>query len=180
MPKRPLVSGRDISVAGSYRDSAQYSENPDLLFVPGYSDKRRQIDAELSAGREPTVQNEYRLHWARLAKPNGSGDGDAMRFAARGYVAVKEADIAKYGITRMESHWQVGADGTIRNGDGLLMACPAEQAARNEAVVRRAIDDQASDANTAAALHRQGSEFDRAGGLTNADSDSRVEITKAR
>ena len=178
---KPLIGARDRSVGGALRESRQFFDNPDMLFVPGYSDVRRQIDADLSAGRTPSKELSYRLHWSRHARPNGGGDGDAAAFMGRGYVAVTKDDLAKYGITQMQPHWQVGADGTIRLADTVLMACPAEQAAANEAQVRNANDAQASDANTADALHRQGREFARAGEqLTTATSESRMEITKAK
>lgn len=165
-------------MGGSARESAAFAANPDFAFVPGYSDKRRQIAADLAKGTAPSVGLNYRLHWARHARPNGGVDGDVMGFASRGYTIVKEADCARLGI-EVPIQASVAADGSIRMGDTVLMACPADRAEQNEAQVRRAIDSQASDDQTAAALHSAGRELDRAGGLTTSDSQSRLEITKA-
>lgn len=177
---KPLVSARDRSVAGGLRESSRFQANPDLLYVPGYSDVRRQIDADLGAGREPSVGLNYRLHWTRHARPGGGADGDAMGFKSRGYEVVTKDNYTKFGITELLPQWTISADGTIRLADTMLMACPAERAATNEAQVRSANEAQASDANTASALHSAGREFDRAGGLTEAHSESRLEITKPR
>lgn len=175
---KPLIGARDRSVAGSARESSQFQANPDFAYVEGYSNLRRQIDADLSRGREPSVGLTHRLHWARHARPNGGMDGDVMGFLSRGYVPVTKDNFASFGIKNMAPQWSTGADGSIRMGDLQLLACSADQAQVNEAQVRSANEAQASDSNTASALHSAGQQIDRAGGLTTAQSESRMEITK--
>lgn len=175
---KPLIGARDRSVAGSFRESSEFARNPDFAFVPGYSDKRRQIDADLSAGRVPSTGLTHRLHWARHAKPSGGADTDLVGFLSRGYVRVTKDNYQSFGI-ELSPAWSYAADGGVRMGDLELLACPADTAQANEAQVRRAIDAQASDDQTASALHRAGRDLDRAGGLTTATSDSRVEVTKS-
>jgi len=175
---KPLISARDRSVAGSARESSAFQANPDFAFVQGYSDKRRQIDADLARNREPSTGLTHRLHWARHARPNGGVDADLMGFMARGYVPVTKDTLSTFGITEIMPQWSFAADGSIRMGDLQLMACDAQQAQANEAQVRRAVDAQASDTQTSSALHRAGLDLDRAGGLTHSESESRLEITK--
>lgn len=174
---KPLIGARDRSVAGSARESAQFTANPDFSYVPGYSDKRRQIAADTGRGLAPSTGLTHRLHWARHARPGGAPDSDVMGFASRGYFVVKQDNLASLGI-EMPMQAALAADGSIRIGDLVLMACPAAKAEANEAQVRRAIDSQASDDQTSAALHSAGRDLDRAGGLTQSHSESRMEITK--
>lgn len=174
---KPLIGARDRSVAGSARESSQFQQNPDFAYVEGYSNKRRQIDADLSQGRAPSVGLTHRLHWARASRPNGGADTDVMGFLSRGYFPVTKDNAASLGID-IPVQATVAADGGIRVGDLQLLACPADQAQVNEARVRSASETQASDHQTSAALHSAGRELDRAGGLTTSESQSRLEITK--
>ncbi len=175
---KPLIGATDRSVAGSARETAQFRANPDFAFVPGYSDKRRQIDAETGQGRTPTTGLTHRLHWARGSRPNGAPDTDLMGFLSRGYVLVTKDNYRDFGIESIPVTAAIAADGSIRLGDLQLVGCSAEQAEQNEAQVRRAIETQASDDQTASELHRAGRELDRAGGLTTSESQSRLEVTK--
>ena len=127
---------------------------------------------------EPSVGLSHRLHWARASKVGGAPDPDVMRFLSRGYFPVTKDNYASVGMTEIPITATIAADGSVRLGELQLLACPAVQAQANEAQVRRAIDSQASDDQTASALHSAGRELDRAGGLTTSESQSRLEITK--
>ncbi len=165
-------------MAGSARETSQFQANPDFAYVPGYSNKRRQIDSDLGKGREPSTGLTHRLHWARSKRPNGGADTDIMGFLSRGYFPVTKDNAASLGI-EIPITATIAADGSVVMGELQLLACPAARAQENEAQVRRAIDSQASDNATSAALHREGQTIDRAGGLTTSESQSRLEITKA-
>ena len=174
---RPLLSATDRSVGGEARETAYFSENPDLTYVPGYSDKRQQIDGEMGRGQEPTVALDHRFQWVRTQRVNGQADKRNIRqFKGRRYERATLDFLTSHGY-EMPPAASLTADGGISLGDTELYFCSAEQAGENEALARRATSSQAADESSASELHRAGREIDRSGGLTTASTTHRVEVT---
>lgn len=182
---RPLIrtQSRDRGASQTYIDSAKFAQRGhDLTYVPGYSDKRIQVEQDLAAGREPSVQLEYRMHWVTANKPS-SGAPNAQqttRFKANGYRAAVWDDAAKgaYGITEMEAHWEKTPDGHIRNGDTLLFVCDADTADRHWEEGRSAIEERSTDDFTSSTLHSAGREFGGGGDLTTSETKHEVRVSK--
>jgi len=174
---RPLLSARDKAVGGSVLDSAQFSANPDMTFIPGYSDKRRLIDYELGRGLEPTVELNHRFQWVRVADSNGRAvKTKPIQFKGMRCQRVTQDMLEGLGI-QMPLAGEVAADGGIRLGDTELYVCSAEVAGENEAIQHRALSSQTADDATASQLHSAGREFDRSGNNTTAETTHRVEVT---
>lgn len=168
---KPLISVTDRSVAGSHLDAGVH----DLTYVGGYSDVRQSIDRDLAAKREPTQGLQHRLEWVRTKRTNGQPDSrKVMEAQARGYTAVAFDDLGKLGLSPVAG--VKTAEGHVGLGDVELFICTADQAARNEATVRRAVDSQSADESLSAELHRTGAEIDRSGGLTTSQTKRTSEV----
>ena len=174
---RPLIAAADRVVGGEARETADFSENPDMTFVPGYSNRRRQIDAEMGKGREPTVGLDHRLQWVRVQQVNGKPlMTKAMQFKGQRYQRATKEWLESNGY-EMPLAASVTADGGVGMGDVELFYCSAEQAGINEAQAHRALSSQAADDQTASDLHSAGRLIDRSGGLTTASTTHRVEVS---
>jgi hypothetical protein len=174
---RPLISAADRSVAGEHRETADFSAEPDLTFVPGYSNVRRQIDSEMGRGLEPTVGLNHRMQWVRVEKSNGNPlRTNVMQFKGQRYQRATLEWLKANGYD-MPPAGDLTPDGGIRNGDCELFYCSAAQAAQNESLAHRAIDSQTTDDATASDLHSAGRAIDRVGGLTTASTERRVEVS---
>lgn len=172
-----MIGARDKSVGGSVLDTEQFRENPDLTFIPGYSDKRRQIDYELGHGLEPSVALTHRYQFLTTTKVNGQAARQkVMQYKAQRYERVMVDMLDGLGI-EMPLGAEKTADGGIRLGDTELYYCSAEVAAGNEAKLHSASESQEADDTTASALHTQGQEFDRSGNLTTAKTTRKVEVS---
>jgi hypothetical protein len=164
-------------VGGAHRETADFNAEPDLTFVPGYSNVRRQIDAEMGRGQEPTVGLNHRMQWVRVERVNGTPIRTrVMQFKGQRYERATLDWLQGNGYD-MPPAGELTADGGIRNGDCELFYCSAAQAAQNESLAHRAIDSQTTDDATASNLHSAGRDIDRVGGLTTASTEHRVEVT---
>lgn len=174
MANRPLISAKSRGIIGAAQESAAFNEQgQDLTFVPGYSNIRRQIDADLAAGREPSVQLTHRLQYVTVEKPNGKpATAKISQFRALGYKFV-EFDAPPQGIT-VPDHAFKSADGHVQVGDVQLMYCDAATAARNEAHGRSAIDDASAEDTTSHTLHSAGRDV---GGRRTDMTESSLEQT---
>lgn len=143
MAKVPLIDTTPFSEFGDLEQSADFKDprlmDGDHSYVPGFSDIRREHEAqkaEYYAGlrdRKDVRTVPVNLRWARSQRRNGESDtAKPFSHGRRGYRAVTQKDVGKEWLTAMPPGTQVGADGTIRNGDTILMVCDREQAARNE------------------------------------------------
>ena len=164
--KRPLVVAgqRDVYDTPVREQPAFYAPDvaQDATFIPGYSDKRRQVDEARKNGTRPPALT-HRYHLVRTKMPSGRPDmRDAFNFRAKGYREVHTDELASLGI-QMPLGGIKNTDGTISVGDTTLFVCSAEQAARNEENWRRATDDRSAVDTSAAPLHEQGAAFARPG-----------------
>lgn len=114
--------------------------NADLTYVPGFSELRLARDkaiVDVLAGRRrssevPSLPVNFR--WARCQNKKGEPDNrKVMRAGNRGYRTVTKEDV---GPGKIMSELPAGAvfraDGTIIQGDTVLMVAPADRVARNE------------------------------------------------
>ena len=165
--KRPLIVAGERAFKGETREAATFYDPmvaQDYTFVPGYSDKRRANDERMRKGLAP-VPMPYRFQLVPVTTPAGRPDGRRIaEWSMKGYRKVSKADIesGSLGIT-MPPAAIITADGAVRIGDSDLMYCGADNAAREEARGRSAIEARNADDNAAQDLHRAGREVARPG-----------------
>lgn len=180
MAVRPLVSAKNRdAVAGATRESAAFMEaGQDLTFVPGYSNKRRQMDSDLARGRLPNDRLEFRLQYVTVQRPNGRPDLQKVsQYRGLGYKFV-EFDNPPNGIGIPTPAFRT-ADGHVQVGDAVLMYCDAATASRNEAQGRSAIDERTTDEFTSHSLRSAGREVGGVGSdLVESNTQQRVDVTK--
>jgi len=118
---------------------AEAGQNRDYSYVPGFSDLRRQRDreiVELKQGKRKSADVStlpVNMRWARCQ--NKKGDPDTRKpisHGTRNYRAVTKADLGQPWFKDMPAGATWQADGTLRNGDTMLMVVDAAGAARNE------------------------------------------------
>lgn len=143
-----------MSEFGDLRESAAFYDESimdrDHSYVPGYSELRRQVAeqmAEVKRGlRAPkdVTPLPVGLRWARAqdvaGKPDSSkqfGHGRKGYRIANGNPKDKGGDVGNVWLKELPPGCTVGADGSIRNGDTVLMVCSREDAARSELAKRR-------------------------------------------
>lgn len=148
----PLIPSQALSEWGDLREQAQFYDpngmDMDQSYVPGWSEQRREHDlkraaylkGQASAAEVPVLP--VNLRWARNQTREGKPD-NAKPFVhgRKGYRPVTSEDIGKEWLKELPLAAQTNADGTIRNGDTILMVCDRESAARNE--LRKRAETQA-------------------------------------
>jgi hypothetical protein len=161
--KRPLVDTTIRTEFGDVLDDPSFYDvsgaDRDLTYVPGFSDMRRARDLELAAvasGKkelrdaklEPLPVN---MRWTRHSTVRGEPDGrKQMTSGNLGYAAVNKDEVGKHEwLKAMPPGATVGADGSIRKGDTMLMVTDGKTAARNAA--RKAVQTDRMHRETAAA-----------------------------
>lgn len=131
MPKRvEIIEVEDRSPFGDETDTGQHvTDERDALFIPGYSDRRREFEMAVARGERPATLP-WRFQWVRGQAASGDADGRKVaEWKAKGYIPVAWDDAAKYGINLKDSAAVRGVDGSVRLGDVVLMAAPAKIAA---------------------------------------------------
>jgi hypothetical protein len=149
--KKPLIQTEALSEFGDLPNSAEFNDQTrmdrDHSYVPGFSDLRRARDlavAEYRAGRITVADLKatelpVNMRWARSHKVAGTADNTKQfAHARRGYRLVNaEEHKGTEWFKELPPGTQVAPDGSIRNGDTTLMWCSKEDAAKNQAYVRR-------------------------------------------
>lgn len=138
----------------------------DLTYVPGFSEHRLARDkaivevlrGRLPAKEVPTLPRNFR--WERCQNKKGEPDTRPMIQAENsGYRVVTKDQVGEGKIvTAMPPGAHVAADGTIMQGDVVLMVTDAKRAARNEFQqrARTASATKGAEAGFAAALEAMG------------------------
>lgn len=140
----PLIPSAHLSEFGDLEQSDAFNSASgaarDHTYVPGFSDMRRardQMIAKMKAG-EATMADvraldlPVNLRWARNQSKGGVPDNSKQFSHARnGYRLATKEDVGKPWLLQMPAGGQFNADGTIRNGDTVLMVCDAKSAAAN-------------------------------------------------
>lgn len=180
MAVRPLISAKNRdAVAGSVRETTEFMDmGQDLTFVPGYSNKRRQMDSDIARGRLPEDRLEFRLQWVTIQRPNGRPDMQKVsQFRGLGYKFV-EFDNPPTGITMPVQAFRT-TDGHVQVGDVVLMYCDAATAARHESKGRSAIEERSTDEFTSQSLRSAGREVGGVGDdLVESSTQQRVDSSK--
>jgi hypothetical protein len=114
----------------------------DVLFVPGYSDKRIAYDAAVARGEHPEPLD-YRLQWVKAQKSNGDRDGTKIaEWKSKRYRMLTWDEVKRRGINIEDSAAHKGENGTVQNGDLVLMIADSNVAAMHWRQNREAIDSQ--------------------------------------
>src|SRR3990167_381766 len=148
--KVPLIDTTIGNEFGDLKETAAFNDSTgmdrDSTFVPGFSNLRRERDlaiAEVAAGKRhakdvPTMP--FNLRWARNQRQDGKPDSSKV-FAhnTKGYEQISREKHVGHGkiIPSLPPGAVEGQDGTIRNGDTVLMIATKEAAAKNETVKQR-------------------------------------------
>lgn len=149
MAKVPLISTSPISEFGDLLDSADFHDEhgmaQDVTYVPGFSEMRRAHAIKAAEyerglrGQGPQISRDeipildVNLYWARNQNKKGEPDNtEAFGQSRRGYQFVTKDDVGKPWFKELPGGALVQSDGTIRNGDCVLMVCDRKSAARNE------------------------------------------------
>lgn len=139
----PLIPSHALTEFGAVETSAVFSDptimDRDHSYVPGWSDLRRQRDgqlAEVVAGKRAanTVMTlPVNLRWARNQDKTGSPDSSKVfGHGRKGYRLVDaNKDKKEPWFTALPPGTTVAADGSIRNGDTVLMVATAADAGRS-------------------------------------------------
>lgn len=168
--KVPIVITEPPPEFGELKESPEFFEasgmDRDLTYVPGFSELRFARDKailDVMRGRKrasevPTLP--YNFRWARSQNREGKPDTrKVIRANNRGYRAVTVGDI---GEGKLLPDLPPGAekmgDGTIRQGDTILMIADAQRVARNEFAKRARTESatKGAEAGFAAALESVG------------------------
>lgn len=152
-PSVPLVPSAHLSEFGDFTDSAVFQDpnqyDRDISYVPGYSDMKRARDrkvAEWKAGTAPysdvrALDLPVNMRWARNQTKKGEPDNiKPFAHGRNGYRLVTKKDIGQPWLKELPAGAALQADGSIRNGDTVLMVCDAQSAAKN--VLRKARDTE--------------------------------------
>jgi len=150
---KPLIQSQPLSEFGEFPDSPEFNDpaaqDRDQTYVPGFGDLRRKRDekvAEFNAGRigrheVPTLP--VNLRWARNQTKAGVPDSaKPFLHGRKGYRAVTKDDVNPEWLTALPPGAQIGADGTIRNGDCVLMVASAQDAAKSERTKRQLVQER--------------------------------------
>jgi hypothetical protein len=150
--KRPLINAQPVDEFGAVAEAENFADplrqDKDLLYVPGWSEIRRQRDMEVAEYNAGTRLGQdvralpVNVRWARRSDVK-EGRPDPQKLASaqnNGYRAAGKEDIGKEWLKELPPGASFQADGTIRNaaGDLQLMVCSAQVAARN---ARRKAED---------------------------------------
>lgn len=143
MSAKPLTASQPLSEFGDLHQSSDFNDphfmDRDQSYVPGFSEMRRDRDmkvAEFHAGsisRADVPSLPVNLRWARNQNRQGNPDNSKpYNHSRKGYRLVTAKDEGQAWFTQIPPGAQIGADGSIRNGDCVLMVASAQDAARSE------------------------------------------------
>ena len=148
MAKRPLIPTAPISEFGELPNDPAFFDpavmDRDQSYVPGWSEMRRAHDLKVAEYRAhkcarsdiPTLP--VNLRWARNQTKAGTPDSTKVfTHGRKGYRLVTKDDVKQEWLKELPPGSQVQADGTIRNGDCVLMVASREDAARNAVLKQR-------------------------------------------
>lgn len=184
MAKVPLIETQALSEFGDLREQAQFYDptgmDRDYSYVPGFSEMRRAHETKKGeyfrgeAKRSDVPILPVNLRWGRAQDKAGNPDNlKTFGHGRRGYRMVTKADIGQPWFTELPGSAQIQADGTIRNGDCVLMVCDQQTAAKNELHKRMQTESRIEGARGGFA---QAIEQARKDGLVARGSDPTVEV----
>lgn len=140
MARKPLIETATVDEFGHFDDTdLLFSDRPDVTYVPGFSDIRRERDIQIAevvhGDRDPKTVRKLpvNVRWSRSQTINKQEPDSRKIIQAEmdGYRAATKADIGSEWLTALPPGAKIQADGSITSGDTKLMVAPAEVAARN-------------------------------------------------
>lgn len=154
-PRVPLVPSAALSEFGDLKEQAAFHDpqrqDNDYSYVPGFSEMRRQTAIELAEYQQGLRKKEdvsvlpVNLRWARNQSRGGIADNvKPFSHGRKGYRLATKTDIGQPWLEKMPGGAQLNADGTIRNGDTVLMVASTQDAAQNELGRRVATEQRVS------------------------------------
>ena len=168
--KVPLIHTEPPPEFGELATSPDFLDpnamNSDYTYVPGFSELRiardnaivEVLQGKRSAKDVPTLPVNFR--WARCQDKEGKPDTrKVIRAGNRGYRLVTQDQVGDGKLlASMPAGTKVGPDGSIRQGDTVLMVADAKDVARNEFQKRARTESatKGAEAGFAAALKEMG------------------------
>lgn len=168
MAAKPLVPTTIRTEFGDVIESEAFhaANGPqgDFTYVPGYSDMRRERDRqikEVADGKRASndvLKLPVRLQWVRTAKYSGQPDNrKPTEFGNLKYRAVNVAEVGKSEWLKAMPEGAVeAADGSIHQGDVMLMVATAESAAKTAAGIQYRTQQMTKPDTSAARLMQLG------------------------
>lgn len=147
VPTAPLTEFGDVDEAEIRRELlTPAGVDRDKTFVPGFSEMRIQRDlalAEHQAGHRATgdiPSLPVNLRWARAVQKNGDADGKLYGHQMNGYRLVNAKDKGAEWLKDLPGGADIRPDGSIRNGDCVLMIADQKTAAKN--AIRKQVETE--------------------------------------
>jgi len=147
MPKtnKDIPFAQPRSIFGDFSEEHLNSPDHSDFFIQGYSDKKIKNEHAMAKGKRPPFLLKFRLQYVLSQRADGRADRRKVsEFLKKRYFIVKydEAldESGKLGIDLTTSPALKDADGNACLAEYLLMACPADMAARWDHENRAAID----------------------------------------
>ena len=144
MTPKPIVATAPLTEFGDVAESLEQIVSPngveyDKTYVPGFSDlriTRDQVVAEVKAGHRAVgdIPNlPMNLRWGRCATKEKTDNTKLFSHGNNGYRLVNEKEVGSEWLKALPGGSTVQPDGSIRNGDVVLMVADGKTAARNAA-----------------------------------------------
>lgn len=168
--KRPLIDSGPVSEFGPTDPTLMAEErgldfSEDMMYVPGFSDQRRQREHEVLEYQQGTRAGKdvshlsANVYWTRRTSIGGTVDARKLMSAKNaGYRPVTEADVGKAWLTALGSGWTKTPEGHIINaaGDYQLMVLEGAPAANRAAMKQRKWLEQSGTVELAEAKDQEG------------------------
>ena len=123
-------------------EAMQNIDQRDIFYIPGYSDKRTQYEKMTADGYAPKALP-FRLQFVRAQTAAGAADGSKLaEWKSKGYKVLSWDEAKKLGLEVDDTACHKAEDGSIMNGDSLLMIADKSTAATNYAQWQRDTKDQ--------------------------------------
>ena len=173
--RKPIVTARERSPYGDLTPeevAKMAGSGRDRWYIEGYSDKRLKRELDQRDGK-PTTALSHRFHLVPVTSVDGRNIAKGVSDKRQeGYRPVTKADLAGLGIRLDNGAYEIAPDGTVRNGDSMLMVTDAKHAAANYILQQRR--NQALEDAPKARLEEATARFNRATGLTERNGTSPI------
>lgn len=167
-PKKPVVTARERSPYGDITPEELANltgQGRDRWYIDGYSDKRTQRELDIREGRKASSLT-HRFHLVPVTGIDGKSLAKGVsEKRQQGYRPVMATDLKGLGISLDNGAYEVMPDGTIRNGDCILMVTDAKHAAANYIAQERR--NQAAMDAPKARMEKAAEDFNAKMGLTS-------------
>lgn len=163
--KKPRIEAREVSIFGEVDQDLLRDDQTDIFEMPGYSDKRRQLELDRRAGRKWDPLN-FRVQLVPVQKQTGHPDYTRVSsFQRRGYKLASPDELEgaldktlwdERGHPTAGHSYTKGPDGTVRLSEYAVMICDKRRAAANLADVERRNREQQESGSQRKGLSKDG------------------------